>query len=358
MLLRIWTVAATAAWRTYGRPVNLLWILAVPLFFALPVASLFSHAGTPSVAVVDEDGGPVAGAFLEGLRATPLKVRLIPRQEAEARLASQRDPVVLVLPPDFSASVAAGKPHLELLHGPRYEPGMVVERARAVAAALVTGKPLAELPVTLEPPRAAADPRRYPFLLAVFGVYAMFALSTLMNQAAGLQRERELGTFSRMLALGVSYGEILAGRALALVLVGVIQAAVLLGVTGALGAPWLAAGFPALALSVLATLVAACGWALAVGAITRTPAQVTNLSALVATAAGMLGGAFWPLDVAPAAVQQVGHLSPVYWAMESVREAFVYGGPAAGQVEALAVLLLMGALGAAVGVTGLRRWAS
>lgn len=359
VVARVWTLALADVLRTYRRPVNLLWIVVLPLVFAVGVGSLFSTMGDPpSVLVVDEDGGALVQTFLERLEAVPLRVRRVARQEAEEFLASGRERAALVLPPGFSAAVAAGRPQLEVLHGPSYEPGLAERAAQAVAASLASGGPAPELPVRLEPPRPAADPDRYPFLRMSFGLYAMFALATAMNQAAGLHRDRELGIVGRVLALGVPYGEILAGRALALGLAGAIQAAVILGATGALGAPWLAAGVPALLVAVGATLFAACGSAMALAGVTRTAAQVTNAAALASTAAAMLGGAFWPLDVVPAAVQQVGRLSPVYWAVDAVRQAFAHAGPLAGQAESVAVLVLMGLLGIAVGVVGLRRWAA
>lgn len=358
-LKRVWTIAATALWRGHRRPVNVLLGIGLPLFFGVVVSSLFAGTGDGTRAVVvDLHGGPAAQAFVKGLEATPMQVSRSTRADAEEQLAAARIPVAVVLPEDFSASVAAGHPHLELLHGPTYEPGGLVERrARALAAFLATGRAAPELPVRTVPPRDTVDADRYPYLRIVFGFYAMFALSTLMHQAYELHEERENGTLARMLALGVPFAEVVAGRALALLLEGAVQGAVMIGATAALGAPWLGAGLPALALSVVATLVCASGLALAVAGVTRTAAQVNNVAVLGSTAAAMLGGAFWPLDVVPAFVQKVGHLSPVYWAVDSLREAFAFGGPIVGQAQALAVLVLMGALGAAVGVTGLRRLA-
>ncbi|WP_242822396.1 ABC transporter permease [Thermaerobacter marianensis] len=340
------------------RPLNLLWLLAVPLFFGVLGAGMFLQSGqVPVLPVVVEDRGPWVDPLLRALEATPMQVRRLEREEAIARIHQGRERVVLWVPPDFSRSVDAGAPRLELWHGPRYEPGLEVARIRAVAAGLVTGTPAGTLPVAAVPPRPTVEPREYQLLRAVFGFYAMFALVTLITQAAALHRERALGTLSRTLVNGATYGEVVAGHAAALFLIGLLQAAAMLGVTALMGAPWLAAGLPALALAVVATLVAACGIALAAAGFTHTSQQIHAVATLVGTIAAMLGGAFWPLDVVPSALQEVARLSPVYWALDAVREAFVFGGPGAAQGPAVAVLFLVGLLAGTAGVMGLRRWA-
>lgn len=356
---RVAAIAITVVRRTLRRPLNLLWLLAVPLFFAVPAASLFLQSGEPPVlAVVVEDRGPWVQPLLRDLEATPMRLRHLSRDEATTRLQQGRDRLVLLVPEGFSASVDAGSPRLEFWHGPRYEPGMEVARIRAVAAGLVTGQQAGPLPVEVVGPRPQADPDDYPFVRTVFGFYAMFALESLISQAAALHGERAQGTLARTLAAGTSYAEVVAGHAVALFLIGLLQAGAMLGCTALMGAPWLAAGLPALLLTVLGTLVAACGIALAVAGTTRTQRQITAAATLLGTTAAMIGGAFWPLEVVPPALQEVARLSPVYWALDALREAFAFGGPGAAQLPALAVLLLVGLVAGAVGALGLRRWAA
>lgn len=355
---RVAVVAATVTRRTVKRPLNLLWLLALPLFFAVLGAGLFAQSGqVPVLSVVVEDQGPWTDRLLRALEETPMDIRRVTRQEALARIQQGRERVVLWVPPDFSRSVEAGAPRLELWHGPRYEPGLETARIRAVAASLVTGTPAGALPVEAVPPRPTVAARDYPLLRAVFGFYAMFVLVTLITQAAALHQERQLGTLSRSLLAGATYGEVVAGHAVALFLIGLLQAAAMVGVTTLAGAPWLAAGWPALVLVVVAPLVAACGIALAVAGFTQTTRQINAAGTLVGTIAAMLGGAFWPLDVVPPALKQVARLSPVYWALDALREAFVFGGPGAAQLPAVAVLVLMGVMAGTAGIMGLRRWA-
>src|SRR5690606_41999788 len=39
-----------------------------------------------------------------------------------------------------------------------------------------------------------------------------------------------------------------------------------------------------------------------------------------------LGGAWWPLEIVPRYMQQIGHLSPIAWAMDAFRDLLFYQG--------------------------------
>src|SRR5690606_31093097 len=131
-------------------------------------------------------------------------------------------------------------------------------------------------------------------------------LATGLQRAASLHGERGRGTLQRMLVLGVPYGVILAGHGLSLVLVGLVQAAIFLLCTGLLGLPWLAAGPGVLLVPTLGTILAGAGLGMALAGATGSPLQVRNIAAVLTPALAMLGGGFWPLEVVPAAMQEIG----------------------------------------------------
>jgi len=359
MVRYAWTVGWGQLVRTARHPLSFIAMVVLPLVFALGVGLLFSGGSdkAPTLIVVDEDRSAEAAALVDGLRATPFDVRLRAREEASEILLAGREDVAIVIPAGFGQSVREGRPRLEVLYGPGYEPGGVEARARALVRALARGQSLDPLPVVEEGPRPTADPDDFPLLRTVWGVYVMFVLATLLQTAANLHDERRLGTLPRMLVMGVPYGAVIAGHGLAMVLLGILQAIVFFAVSGAAGVPWLAAGPLAVALPALGVILAASGLGMAIMGLARSAAQVRNAAIILAPSLGMLGGAFWPLDVAPATMQQAGRVSLVYWSMEAIREAFAYAGPGAGQALPLAVLMLFATLGLAAGVYGLRRMA-
>lgn len=342
--------------RTFNSPGNLLMILVVPIAFSLIIASFFGgqESGTPTVYVVDEDGSDVAGAFKEELVASALDVHEIQRQEALTGLAAGQYEVVVVIPRGFAGARAAGAPTLEFLHGPEYTAGVVEVRAKAAAHALVTGESVPTIRVGHEAPRGGADGQALAKVRTTFGIYLVFAFAALFARGGSLHQEHKDGTLQRMVAGGVAYGEIVAAHVATIFLVGVLQAAVVLVITAFMGTPWLAAGWGVLALTVLGTLFVGAGLAICLSGLTRSAMVMQGLSGGVPPLLAMMGGAFFPLDAAPAGLQQAARINPVYWVMELLTEGYVYQG-VAGQWLPLAVLLLIGILGTVIGIQGLRR---
>src|SRR5690606_8056113 len=99
-----------------------------------------------------------------------------------------------------------------------------------------------------------------------------------------------------------------------------------------------ASGWSAALLPVTAAVFVCAGIAVGVAGF------VTNESRLQFIAGGgpnllaMLAGAFFPLDGAPAAVQRLTAVNPVYWAMKALDGGFLYEG-FASQAGPLAVVL-------------------
>ena len=203
-------------------------------------------------------------------------------------------------------------------------------------------------------PRGDTDESGLVRLRMTFAVYMVFAFAALFSRSGALHQEYAEGTLQRTVAGGVAYGEIVAAHVAAVFLVGLVQAAVVVTLTSLLGTPWLMAGWGVLALTIGGTLLVAAGLAIGLSGLTRSATVMQGLSGSLPPLLGMMGGAFFPLEAAPAGLQQAARVNPVYWTMELLAEGYVYRG-AAGQMMPLAVLVLIGILGAVIGIQGLRR---
>jgi ABC-2 type transport system permease protein len=88
----------------------------------------------------------------------------------------------------------------------------------------------------------------------------------------------------------------------------------------------------------------AVGAGLAVGAVARNAEQATAIGIPVGIALGMLGGCMWPLDIVPAGLRAVGHLTPQAWAMDGFI-GLVFNGKGltdiAGDIAVLAAYALV-----------------
>jgi len=209
--------------------------------------------------------------------------------------------------------------------------------------------------IAYETPRGDEASGEFPRVNKVFGVYLIFAFSALVARAGEIHSERKVGTLQRALAAGVPYWEITAAHAASLVLVGLVQAVVFFLATGLFGTPWLATGWLSVVLPVLAVIACASGVSIGIAGFVRSVPLLQMIGSGGPSLLAWLGGAFFPLDVAPAGVQRLAVINPVYWAMEALSGGFVYTG-LPGQAASLAILFLIGVAGLVIGVQGLRRY--
>jgi hypothetical protein len=355
---RVITMIRFNIFRTLKTPSDLLLIFLLPITVSLAISSIFNSQDPfkpVHVAVTDEDQSQISEALIEALAATPYRVHLVSREEAEAAVTSRKWPIGVVIPQGFATAVGNSIPELELLHNQQNDSRQVEARVQLIVQALVNDDPTPEPMIVANTPRSELDFKGFANTRGAFGIYLMFAIMTLLGRSGALHTERKEGRLQRTLANGVPYREIVVTHVCTIMAIGFLQAGMVVGITSLLGVDWFAAGIAAVFLPIIATLFAGAGLAVAASGLTRSASQTQVLSGGLPTLLAMLGGAFFPLEVAPAAVQQVAALNPVYWGIEALTASFLYTG------RTLAIpfvaLLVIGSLGMMLGIQGLRRMA-
>jgi len=156
---------------------------------------------------------------------------------------------------------------------------------------------------------------------------------------AVILRERREGTLARMATLPLRRREILAGKILARVATGILQFLIIFAVGFAIG---LDVGREPFLLALLTLVYVLCVTALgiALAGLIRSQEQASLLSALIAMIMAALGGAWWPLSLAPPFMQLIGKLTPVAWAMEGFHHLIWRDGGLPELLPSLAVLVL------------------
>lgn len=178
------------------------------------------------------------------------------------------------------------------------------------------------------------------FAQSVPGMATFYALFNVMGGGmAVIMRERREGTLARMATLPLRRREILAGKILARVVTGILQFLIIFAVGFVIG---LDVGREPLPLALLTLLYVLCVTALgiALASLIRNDEQVALLSALIAMTMAALGGAWWPLSLAPPFMQVIGKLTPVAWAMEGFHQLIWRDGGLPELLPSLAVLAL------------------
>lgn len=368
------------------------------------------------VALVDQDGGLVA-RFVRGAFGQEQVSRILEMTETDlphALRLIERNRVggAIVIPPDFSRAILDGRPaQLRVLRNPASAVGAVaVEETAEFLALLLEGathvlaRPLERLRSSMAAPAASGtdaswapdasvaeiavmvnqsvrdvsrfvtppaiylrDPAAkdstgaiakasrisqvFGYVLPGMAAFALFFLAAILM--GDIFRERSRGTLNRQRAAPVRATELVLGKILATMVIGLIVAAgmaliggILLGVRADLGA---------FVLLCLAFLLAVTGFVTLLYSFARHEQQGGTLSAIVVMVMAFVGGSFIPLESMPRFVTGIAPLTLNHWAIRGFRALLVGQGGLADIAVPLAVLLAVGIVSVLVGASLLQR---
>lgn len=165
----------------------------------------------------------------------------------------------------------------------------------------------------------------------------VFLLFVVMPMAKSLWAERRNNTLDRLLASGVSRWAIVAGKALAAQLAGMVSVAVVWAAsTFIFHAAW---GDPAgVAVLIAVTVAAAVAISFGVAAVVRTEASMDGVVAVITFVLVLAGGNFVPPAALPGGLRQLSLLTPNGWALRGFLDlATSTGGVAAILTPLLAI---------------------
>jgi ABC-2 type transport system permease protein len=186
------------------------------------------------------------------------------------------------------------------------------------------------------------------------GMLVTFGLVSIMSAAITLLLERQSGTLRRLLVAPLARWSVMGGKLGGVMAVGVVQAAILI-LAGALlfRVEWGQAPL-ALAVMVGAFVFSVSGLGMAIAGIARTYAQANALSQILTYSTAALGGAWWPIDVVPGWMERLAMITPAYWAMRGFQDIIVREQGLAAVMPEAGVLVAMGAVFLAVGLSRFR----
>ncbi len=176
---------------------------------------------------------------------------------------------------------------------------------------------------------------------ALFGMFFV-----VVPMAGALIRERETGTLARLLTMPVSGMCLLFGKVAAYVGVCLVQFTiiVLIGkyLLPFLGTPSLDMGSDPVAISVivLSSILAATGYGIMLGSISRTYEQAAMFGAISVVIAAALGGIMVPVYAMPQLMQKISIVSPLGWGLDAFHDVFVRGGTVSDVLPESSALLV------------------
>ena len=150
-------------------------------------------------------------------------------------------------------------------------------------------------------------------------------LQTMLLTAMSVAREREQGTFDQLLVTPFRPYEIMAGKALPSVLIGIVQATNILLVAQLWFHIPFAGSFLTLYFGLTLFLLAAVGIGLLLSAFARTMQQAMLYSFLVMMPCALLSGLATPLSNMPGGLQTITLLNPLRYAIEIAERVYLEG---------------------------------
>jgi ABC-2 type transport system permease protein len=156
-----------------------------------------------------------------------------------------------------------------------------------------------------------------PMATALVGGWAIqFLLFALSASATSLFRERDAGIFQRLLAAPVTRTHILLSKFVYGVTLGLVQLLVLFFAAGTLFGIEVLPHLPLLALTCIFAAAACTSFGMLLAAVSSSPEAANGLATFLIMLMSAIGGAWFPISLMPAFIQQFSKLTLVYWSME------------------------------------------
>jgi ABC-2 type transport system permease protein len=241
---------------------------------------------------------------------------------AAVRLAVERD---------LTAVTATGlAAHYDITVG-KVSPGTALLRATSAAS---TATPPVDIDQVTQPTAAALTGIAY----TAPGTLVFFMFVNIVSTSSGLVLIRRSGVPRRMLSTATGPWLLTLSEAAGRVLLGMIQAVVVIGV-GALAfhVNWGPLGL-ALAVALLAAVISAA-LALITSTVATSPQQAMVIAPAIMITTAMLGGCLWPLATEGGTLRLIGRFFPQGWAMDALLRLGVPGGGVREVVTDIGVLL-------------------
>jgi len=303
---------------------------------ALMQSLLFGYGATYDLThvpyvVLDRSGGAAAHELVARLDGTGVFEReatvRTPRQMAEAIDASEAL-LAVSIPADFESRLASGRPApLQVILDGRNS--TTASLAAAYVGAVVTSynqaRGTAPAPITIET-RAWYNPNlesRWNLMPALIAALSM--LQTLLLAALSVAREREQGTFDQLLVTPLTPMQILVGKALPAIAIGLLQSTIIFLVIRFWfqiplnGSVWL------LYLGLFVFTGAAVGIGLSISALALNMQQAMLYAFLLIMPLMLLSGLLTPVRNMPEFLQIATLVNPLRFAIDLVQRVYLEG---------------------------------
>lgn len=370
MLKKIFNIAINLLKITLRDKGALVWLLVMPLIWTVLIGSMSgpkSSSNTIPVGIINLDNGTYGSNFESYLAKEKDIVIVIKKDEIElAQLVKDtKVSVGLIVSQDFSENLKLNRSvEIKLLKSEKSSSYFIEELIGKVAkrmsidalSANFALEKLSTLVQITETSKPEIWERAYKIADAYFepspsiavnykvlaveqkeqnlalgmnlsspGFAAMFVMMGVFFAGAAMVAERHQGTLARLLTTPTSKFSIISGEMLGFFLLGLVQFAILI-LFGqyVLGVNWGSSPF-GVALLTVSYVLAVTGLGTLLSVFVRTSAQAGAFAVLVSMVTSVIGGSWWPIEIAPKFMQSIARFTPQYWAVNGFNKIITRG---------------------------------
>lgn len=323
----------------------MFWTLAFPIFFIVLFGAIFSGSGSPSynVGLVNEDGGAV-GASLSNIfhQVKPFSIKTGSQDSEMNELKKGNLDLVIVLPAGLSQSVQAGQTAQVQMY---FDPSKNQANAQImqnIVEQVLSGFNQSMTHTT--PPLSLATHtitsqtlRSIDFLMP--GILAMSLMQLgLFATATPLVSLRQEGVLRRLGATPLPRWQLLAGQVLMRLTVGMVQAALIIGISIAAFHVQMQGNYFALAGLVLLGALTFIGLGYLIASVAKSVESAGGISSAINFPMMFLSGVFFPLALLPAFLTPFVRALPLTYLADAIRQVTLGSTPAFPMWVDIAVL--------------------
>ena len=292
-------------------------------------------------AVICTDHSPVTRTLLAAMQTSDyFDIRgELPDEEAGRRaLARGQVQFVLNIPPDFTRRLLRGEHPALLLEADATDPTTTGQALAAISQMIpqVTARELTGALASLAPGPAPFEVRvhrlynpeaitRYNIVPGLMGVILLLMMVLMTGLA--ITRERERGTMENMLAMPLRPIEVMIGKLVPYIAIGLLQATIILSVARLLFHVPFAGSVPLLYLAALLFIIANLTVGITISSLAQNQLQAMQMTVFYFLPNLLLSGFMFPFQGMPRWAQAIGNLLPLTHFNRLVRGIFLKGNP-------------------------------
>ncbi len=317
------------------------WTLVFPLFFILIFGNLYKQDNTPSLSkaslsVVNYDTGQWGNYFVEKIKSPGIALEVLVKEpESFNRL--------LIIPADFSAKIKEKKAQ-ELVLKKKSGSNMNASAQAEIKIIQAITRLITELILHPDPDTFFQAKKEFRNIVEIQGgfpentlkkvptgfdhvipgtIVQFILMMVLIYGGVVVMTDRQRGVLARIAFSSVSIGQLWGGKFLGRLMMGILQAIILV-VAGLLFFNLNLGNWFYSSLTVLFFSMAVASLSILIGSLLNKEDLIVGISVLMANVFAALGGCWWPIEVVPQTFRTIGMASPAYWAMDSFHKVIFF----------------------------------